>query len=174
MPERQIILVATGTDRSGLLDDISLYLHDRHVNIQESRVSLLRGQFALLLLLGGEEENVALIEQNIGELSEKVGVHLEARSADAAACIDCTPLRLTASGDDPAETVYRLSHLMRVLNVNIENIETNSTKGAAGVKGSFSLEMDLSVPRATPVMMLKQYVQSLADELTIQCDVKNL
>ena len=49
--KHQSILVATGNDRPGVLDDISMFLHDRHVDILESRVSLLRGQFGLLLLI---------------------------------------------------------------------------------------------------------------------------
>ena len=65
---------------------------------------------------------------------------------------------------------------MRVLNVNIENIETTSAQPRTSDThaGGFALEMDLSVPRATPVVMLKQYVQALADELKITCDVKTL
>jgi len=72
--------------------------------------------------------------------------------------------------------VHRLSHLMRVLNVNIENIETGSANDPlamsdGGEDAAFELEMDLSVPRSTPVMMLRQYVESLARELSITCDV---
>lgn len=173
MPQRQAILVATGNDRPGVLDDISLFLHDRHVDILESRVSLLRGQFGLLLLIRAEEHAMAQFEQSVDELSRTAGINTEIRPASDAAASDSTPLRLSASGSDPAAAVFRLSHLMRVLNVNIENIETSTASRNTGQSG-FTLEMDLSVPRATPVMMLKQYVQALADELKINCDVNNL
>jgi glycine cleavage system transcriptional repressor len=176
MPTRQAILVATGADRPGVLDDISLFLHDRHVAILESRVSLLRGQFGLLLLIRADDSSMAQFEQSIDELSRSAGINTEIRPASDAIESDNTPLRLTASGDDPAAAVFRLSHLMRVLNVNIENIETSSvvSRTSGTNAGGFTLEMELSVPRATPVMMLKQYVQSLADELKIECDVKSL
>jgi glycine cleavage system regulatory protein len=59
---------------------------------------------------------------------------------------------------------------MRVLGTNIENIETN-TKLASDGQSHFELDMELSVPRHTPVVMLKQYVDSLANELAINCDV---
>src|SRR5688572_6412234 len=169
--KHQAILVATGADRPGVLDDVSLFLHDRNVHILESRVSLLRGQFALLLLIRADDESaMQSFEGSLGELDRTAGISTELRPASDAAPSDNTPLRLSASGRDPAAAVFRLSHLMRVLNTNIENIETSTTKGEQG----FTLEMDLSVPRATPVMMLKQYVQSLAEELGINCDVRNL
>jgi len=176
MPTRQAILVATGADRPGVLDDISLFLHDRHVAILESRVSLLRGQFGLLLLIRAEEDALKTFESSLDELSRSAGINTEIRPASDTAAPDATPLRLSASGDDPAAAVFRLSHLMRVLNVNIENIETSSVlpRSSGTNAGGFTLEMELSVPRSTPVMMLKQYVQALADELKIACDVKTL
>lgn len=174
--KRQSILVATGNDRPGVLDDISMFLHDRHVDILESRVSLLRGQFGLLLLIRADDDAMKSFEQSLDELGRTAGISVELREASDDAPSDNTPLRLTASGDDPATSVHRLSHLMRVLNVNIENIETSSVvpRTSGTHAGGFTLEMDLSVPRATPVVMLKQYVQALADELKITCDVKNL
>ena len=65
------------------------------------------------------------------------------------------------------------------LNVNIENIETGTSSDPlamanGGESAAFELEMDLSVPRSTPVMMLRQYVESLARELSITCDVNPL
>jgi glycine cleavage system transcriptional repressor len=176
MPKRQAILVATGNDRPGVLDDISLFLHERHVDILESRVSLLRGQFGLLLLIRADDDALKSFERSLSELDRTAGISTGLRDASDAAPSDNTPLRLTASGDDPAAAVFRLSHLMRVLNVNIENIETSSVvpRTSGTYAGGFTLEMDLSVPRATPVMMLKQYVQALADELKIACEVKNL
>ena len=135
-----------------------------------------RGQFGLLLLIRAEDDSMAQFEKSLPELDRSASISTELRPASDAAPSDNTPLRLTASGADPADAVHRLSHLMRVLNVNIENIETTSdTSRTSGTHdGGFTLEMELSVPRATPVMMLKQYVQALADELKIACEVKTL
>ncbi|CAN5394034.1 phosphoserine phosphatase [soil metagenome] len=178
MPTRQAILVAIGADRPGVLDDISLFLIERKVDILESRVSLLRGQFGLLLLIRADDDAITQLEQKLPDLNRSAGIQTELRPASDATASDNMPLRLTASGSDPATAVFRLSHLMRVLNVNIENIETSTASRTAGPReegsSGFTLEMDLSVPRTTPVMMLKQYVQSLADELKIACDVNSL
>jgi glycine cleavage system transcriptional repressor len=173
------VLVATGADRPGVLDDISLFLHEHHANILESRVSLLRGQFALLLLVRAEDEPLSQIEQAVPDLAGRMGIDVHLREASDATTSDRIPLRLRASGKNPAAVVHRFSHLMRVLNVNIENIETGTATDPlamanGGESAAFELEMDLSVPRSTPVMMLRQYVESLARELSITCDVNPL
>jgi glycine cleavage system transcriptional repressor len=157
-----------------VLDDVSLFLHERKADILESRVSLLRGQFGLLLLLRADEEAMKKVEQGLSSLDKSAGIRTELRNATATPSRDDTPMRLTASGKDPANAMHRLGHLMRVLNVNIENIETKETDDGGGESSGFSMEMDLCVPRATPLVMLKQYVQSLADESGIKCDVRTL
>ena len=183
--DAQAILVASGADRPGVLDDVSMFLAERHARILESRVSMLRGHFALLLLVRGGEPDLDRIRAELSQLEQNVGITVALRpAADAEApSRDVTPLRLRARGKDPAETVRRLSHLMRVLNTNIENIETNSTPdtpaAGAGAEAAaeaaagahFNLEMELAVPRHTPVVMLKQYVEGLAKEIGIECEV---
>ena len=165
------ILIATGDDRPGVLDDVSLYLHERQVAILESRVSLLRGQFGLLLLIRGDDAATKQARNDLPELDRTAKIRTELRPASSSPDRDDTPMRLTAYGTDSASALHRLSHLIRVLNVNIENVETKKT---SDTDGGFSLVMDLCVPRATPIMMLKQYVQSLADECGISCEVKAL
>jgi glycine cleavage system transcriptional repressor len=176
---RHAILVATGADRPGVLDDVSLFLHEHHASIIESRVCLLRGQFALLLLVSGDDEPLRKIEKALPELGKRIGIDIRLSEASDASSSERTPLRLRASGNNPAVVVHRLSHLMRVLNVNIENIETGTSSDPlamanGGESAAFELEMELSVPRSTPVMMLRQYVESLARELSITCDVNPL
>ena len=169
----QAILVATGADHPGVLDDVSLFLHERKAKLFESRVSLLGGHFALLLLIGGDDAVLDVIRADLPELEKKAGIDVFLREARAGTSGDFTPMRLRATGKDPAVTVHRLSHLMRVLGTNIENIETHTTP-AGKAEGGFELEMELSVPRHTPVVMLKQYVQSLASELSIECEVESM
>src|SRR5262245_12325468 len=69
-PAKQAILIATGDDRPGVLDDVSLYLHEHKADILESRVSLLRGQFALLLLVRAEETALQKIQQGLSTLDQ--------------------------------------------------------------------------------------------------------
>src|SRR5688572_18728250 len=48
-----VILTAIGTDRPGLVDEVSRYIFDRGGNIEDSRMVNFRGQFAMMVLVGG-------------------------------------------------------------------------------------------------------------------------
>jgi glycine cleavage system regulatory protein len=47
------ILTAIGTDRPGIVDEVSQFIFDRGGNIEDSRMVNLRGQFAIMVLVGG-------------------------------------------------------------------------------------------------------------------------
>ena len=49
----QALLVVTGADHPGILDDISHYIADHRATIEAVRVVNLRGRFALLMLIAG-------------------------------------------------------------------------------------------------------------------------
>ena len=48
------ILTALGIDRPGLVDEVSRFIYDRGGNIEDSRMVNLRGQFAIMVLVGGD------------------------------------------------------------------------------------------------------------------------
>ena len=150
------------------MDDVALFLFQCGANILDSRVSLLRGQFALLLLVAGDDAAFAKIDTGLPELNQSASIQAAMRPANAAPHSDDTHFKLTASGRDQAGVVHKISHLMRALSVNIDNVQTHvdDTNG-----GAFELQMDLAVPRQTPIVMMKQYVDSLANEIGIRCDI---
>ncbi|MGH7176955.1 MAG: glycine cleavage system protein R [Tepidisphaeraceae bacterium] len=168
MEKRHNIFAATGPDRPGVMDDVSLFLYESGANILDSRVCILRGRFAILLHISGDEKTMRAVEGGLAGLGERAGLRAELQPASDGPSSSSSHLKLHAAGTDQAGVVHKLSHLMRVLNVNIDNVETHVDEGDGG---HFELEMDLAVPRETPLVMLKQYVESLSKEIGIECQI---
>src|SRR5689334_20350253 len=100
------VLVATGADRPGVLDELSQFLLDCGGNITDSHAVNLRGQFAMLLLLRGEPAVLESIRRGLGALADK-GIRAELKPASgtaigAAAAPSTFPYRFTARGKDQA------------------------------------------------------------------------
>lgn len=164
------ILTAIGADRPGLVDEVSRFIFEHGGNVEDSRMVNLRGQFAMMVLIGANDEALARIRQGLPDLSRQSRLHAELHPAEAAragASAQALPYRLTASAMDQAGLVHRIAHLLRTMNVNIESLETRLA--AAPITGAPVFEMDLaiSVPRDTPISKLRQSVGALCDELNI-------
>ena len=170
------ILSAIGTDRPGIVDEVSQYIFDRGGNIEDSRMVNLRGQFAMMVLVGGGADVLERLGRELGEFSKRSGMSAELRPAGAGrpgpAAADALPYRLVGTGIDQPGLVHRLAHLLRELGVNIESLETRLTPAPYTGAPMFELEAVLSVPRATQVSQLRQKVGALCDQLNVDWDLR--
>lgn len=166
----EVLVLASGSDRPGIMDELSQFLLDNGGNITDSRSVSLRGQFSLMLLVRADDAAIAKIRSGLPTLAEN-GIAAELRQPTGTGRRDEStfPYIFVASGKDRAGVLQRLSHLMRVLNVNIETIQTRVDEDK-----SFQMRLELSVPRETPTSMLKDYLTFLCKELGISGDLNQV
>src|SRR5262245_38521566 len=116
------ILIASGADRPGILDEVSQYLFERGGNISDSKLLSLRGTFILLILVDAPDESaVERIREGLNQLGAQSRVSVELREAGPEHT-DAVNFRyrFSATGSDQAGILNKVSHLFRVLNVNID------------------------------------------------------
>jgi glycine cleavage system transcriptional repressor len=169
------ILVATGADRPGVVDEVSLFLLDRGGNIRDSKMTNLGGRFAIIAEINGSEEALARIRRELPEIGHQLHMHLELHAEDqhaVQAYRNTAPHRLIASGKDQAGVLYRMSHLLRVLNINIDDIRSTLGEAADEAAPPFVLELLLSVPKETPITMLRDYLSHLCQQMHINWELE--
>src|SRR5688572_31213922 len=96
------ILTAIGTDRPGIVDELSQFIFDRGGNIEDSRMVNLRGQFAIMVLVGGGADALGRVGRELPEFSKRIGMQSELRPAAAtdrpSQAADALPYRLVEIG----------------------------------------------------------------------------
>src|SRR5213075_1252275 len=153
------ILTAIGVDRAGLVDEVSQFIYDRGGNIEDSRMVNLRGQFAMVVLLGGDEATIGKLRHEQGRLAQQSGLQVEVRPtpdqpgplAGAGASAGALPFRFVATAVDRPGIVHEISHLLREMSVNIESLETRLSPAPYTGSPVFEMEAVLAAPRKTPV-----------------------
>lgn len=178
------ILTAIGVDRAGLVDEVSRYIFNRGGNIEDSRMVNLRGQFAVMLLVAGDEAAIGRLRHEQAKLAESSGLQVDVRPTPEAPRAgagpvsggpkpsDALPFRFVATSVDRPGIVHRISHLLRELNVNIESLETRLTAAPYTGAPVFEMESILSVPRATQLSQLRQRLGALCDEMNMDWELK--
>ena len=53
---QKLVITALGKDRPGIVDELSSTLFTHQLNIEDSRMSVLGGEFAIQLLVSGDEK----------------------------------------------------------------------------------------------------------------------
>ncbi|MEE8441671.1 MAG: ACT domain-containing protein [Spirochaetia bacterium] len=124
------VLTASGTDRLGIVDEFTSKLLDYSCNIEESKMAVLGGEFAMIVLVSGEKEQIDRLLRDIasGELVPHIdvtgkvtGPHAEERNG--------RPYRIESISLDTPGIVHAVTGLLRARNINIDELETE-TSGA--------------------------------------------
>ena len=171
---QHLILSAIGSDRPGLVDEVTEFIFHRGGNIEDSRMVNLRGQFAMMVLIGCSEAVMSKVRSDLPQLVQKSRLHVELRPAGQSVeprAAAARPYKLVATAMDQPGLVHRVSHLLRSMEVNIESLDTRLS--AAPITGApvFEMTLTLAVPQQTPIAKLREKLGQLCDEANIDWEM---
>ena len=155
--KNQLIITAVGPDRIGLVENISAFITRHNCNIEDSKMAVFCGEFALILLLSGDSGSLFSIANHYRELEIETGLAISIKTpSPRKASESWLSYSLTVSCMDHAGIVYQISGILSELGINIESMET--TTYAAPVSGTpiFRLEAYISVPTTTNINTLRE------------------
>ena len=163
------ILTAVGDDRPGLVDEVTRFIFEGGGNIEDSRMVNLRGQFAMMVLIGGSDQAIDALRAGLGRLTGQTKLAAELRPAAPArpAAADAMPYKLTATAIDQTGLVHRLSRELHTHDVNIESLDTRLAAAPYTGAPIFEMELIISVPRRTQISDLRESLGKLCDDLNI-------
>jgi glycine cleavage system transcriptional repressor len=166
-----LLLTAVGPDKVGLVEKIAGFVAERGCNIEDSRMAVFCGEFALILLISGESKKLVQVANAYHELGALTGLNVLVKSPAARRSGEPSlPYRLTASCMDHPGVVLQLSGVLRSHGINIDSMETQTY--AAPVSGTpiFRLEALLSVPTGININALREQFAGM--ERTENIDVE--
>jgi glycine cleavage system regulatory protein len=115
-----------------------------------------------------EQSRDALAHQ-LQELASQVNLHIQMRAGDASADESSHLFRLVAHGTEHVGVLKKLSHLLRVLSINIEHVDTKTESD-----GSVRMSLLLAVPRECPVTKLREFVGQLLSTMQMKWELTGL
>ena len=170
--KNHLILTAVGPDQVGLVQKISEFIARQGCNIEDSKMAVFCGEFALILLISGESGNLIKIANDHSEIEVATGLTISIKTpATRKTAESLLPYKLTASCMDHPGIVYQISGVLSSLGINIESLETKTY--AAPVSGTpiFRLEADISVPANANMNVLRQCFADIQKEENIDIEL---
>ncbi len=165
-----MVLSGIGPDRTGLVDDVASFLALRNLNIEDSRMAVLGGEFALILLASGEESSVKAIRKSLPELEKNTGLAFSLKQTETPSKgtqAPAMPFHLHATGMDHPGIVHEITKILHANQINIESLETHT--GSAPVSGTpiFSMRCVLSVPATIKIADLRRDLEEIAEAMNM-------
>ena len=167
-----LILTAVGPDKIGLVEKISEFIVQQGCNIEDSKMAVFCGEFALIVLISGASKNLLKIANAYNELETLTGLHVWLKRPTSKKSVEPSlPYKLTASCMDHPGVVHRLSSILSNLAINIESMETKTYPAPVSGTPIFRLEALISIPAKLNVKALRGRFAEIEREENIDIDL---
>jgi len=118
-----LILTAIGPDQVGLVQKISEFISRHGCNIEDSKMAVFCGEFAVIVLISGDGVKLVKVARDYREIETETGLAISIKTPSTRKATDSfLPYRLTASCMDHPGIVYQLSAILSGMGVNIESM----------------------------------------------------
>jgi glycine cleavage system transcriptional repressor len=125
---KNIVFTLTGTDRVGIVDEVTKTLLELGGNIETSKMTRLGGEFAVLLLITLPDTADEALRQAVARLTKR-GYKVTTTSTDISrpATTGWLSFRIEVQGADHEGIVNSIAHTLAQRGISIEAMETGNT-----------------------------------------------
>jgi glycine cleavage system transcriptional repressor len=167
----QFVLIASGGDRLGVVEQFTSLILEHEGNIEASRMARLGGDFAMLMLVTAPAERVAALREKLEGL-DTYSVHTrpaELRGGTASARVK--PYGITVAGADHLGIIYQIARYLTERGVNIETMNTEVEAAPMSGAPLFTMSAVVIAPAGLDADELRQALARLGDQLGVDTAV---
>jgi len=166
--ENYLVITAIGKDRPGIVDKLTKTILDIGCNIEDSRMTVLGGEFAILLLVSGKWNELAKFEDSTSVLQKKLELTITAtRTKEEKPKQDVMAYSVEVLSIDQPGIVHELANFFSTRQINIRELNTSRYSAAHTGTVMFALNMTVNIPAEIRIAHLR-------DEFLEYCDNLNM
>ena len=171
--QRWFILSAIGKDRPGLVADLARLVFEADANLEDSRMTILGTDFAVILLCSSTSDDAAdRLAVGVKRLERDHGLtillrHLEDGPRPAVPAPGTRLYRVEAFGEDRAGIVASICGVLAERSVNILELSTRNRPGPGG-SPHYEMAISAEVPDDLEIRELRDALEVEADRLVIE------
>lgn len=170
---KHLVISALGKDRPGIVNDLSKAILDCGGNVEDSRMTVLGGEFALILLVSGHWSAIGKLEHQLPALGKKLDLTVVARHTEPrAARANMVPYVVDVIAMDHSGIVHDIAEFFATRTINIEEMSTWTYPAAHTGTAMFSMNMTVSIPSDLNIGRLRQEFTEFCDSLNLDATLE--
>jgi len=176
--KRWFALSAIGRDRPGIVADLAELIYECDCNLEDSSMTILGSEFAVLLLLSGDAPDTEL---RLGSACKRVEWEkhltvffrpLEEEPASYGAGHRTSTYELEAVGVDQAGIVARITRVLADHRINITRLRTRSRPEPETGTPFYTMRIAMDVPEDIDEGILRERLETVAGALHIEVTLR--
>ncbi len=168
----RLLLTGTGQDHPGIVNALSEAIVGVGGSIEESRMAVLGGEFAIIVLVAGDESVLSGLEGSGAAIGEKTGLGIQLRRTERKAPSDDVLLyHVEALSMDQPGIVHSITEFFSNKNINIETLSTETYAAAHTGTPMFGLEMVVEIATENRISELRLAFLEFCDDMGIDASL---
>ncbi len=166
--ETHLVISAIGQDRPGIVDGLSQAVLDCGCNVGDSRMAVLGGEFAVIMVVSGNWSAVAKLESALPRLEEKLNLQVQSKRTEPRSGTDnLIPYGVEVVAMDQPGIVHDVANFFGRRDINIEDVYTSRYPAPHTGAPMFTLHMTVGIPADTSIATVRGEFMDFCDELNL-------
>jgi len=177
-PRREwVAITVIGRDRPGIVANVSGVLYRHRSSIEELSQTVIRGQFAMILIATlGEGASAQALKSELRDLSKDLSLDIDLRWLKPEDLIlyeagGTEPFIITARGKDRPGLVYGITELLAERGINITNLGAQVAR--LGQEPEYIQVFEVDIPKGLDYRLLQEKLRQRAQEMGVSVDLQH-
>ncbi|MDJ0780716.1 MAG: ACT domain-containing protein [Desulfosarcinaceae bacterium] len=176
---RKYLLTAFSEDRPGIVASISQLIYENGCNLENSAMTNLSGEFAILLLFS------SLSNGDTTDLEERLTAECRRLERDKGITAFIRPIEVVeqapkadverrtihVEGQDQAGIVYKISRFLADNMVNISHLNSEVRKSPQSGADLYTMTIQVEIPKTLAVSEMAEGLSQIGDDLNVDVTV---
>lgn len=173
--KQHLAVSAIGSDRTGMVHELTRIVAECGGNISESRMANLGSEFAMLLLVSGNWHALAKLETELKRLAEAGSLSIQLRRTEPRSTrTEMVPYSIDVVCLDQAGIVSGLAGFLAGREIDIAEVSTRSYPAAHTGAPMFSVQMVVNIPSRIHIAHLREEFLEFCDSLNLDAILEPL
>ena len=167
------VIATIGEDRPGLVNDLAKLANDLKLSIEDSRMTVLGGEFAVLMSVSGSGLALARLEDKLARLAEDHGLaYLFRRTSNREGTEGCLPYTVNVTAMDHPGIVHAVASFFSSRDINIHSLDTVTERAPHTGTPVFSLAMEVEIPSTVRIAELRDAFFYFCDDRDLDAEFR--
>lgn len=163
-----LVISVIGQNSPKAISELALLASKNDCNIQESRMTIMGSDIAIIMLVTGSWNTIAKLEAGLPALEKSHDMAITfKRTQLSAAAQPMLPYMVQVVGLDHSGIVFDISNFFANQNISINDLQTNTYSASLTGAALFNLMMRISVPADVSISDLREQFALLCDDLNL-------
>ncbi len=168
-----LVISALGEDKPGLIHGLSRQILESGCNVEDSRMTVLGGDFAILMLVTGNWSNIAKLEAQLPNIEKSLGMTINSRrTSKKPPSQKLLPYMVEVVSMDHPGIVHSLADFFSTRQINVQDLVTSSYSAAHTGTPMFTVHMTVGVPADTHIASLREEFMDFCDQLNLDAVIE--